>query len=95
MQKKIIKATEKKTIKFISKNIFKIFLVFAVSYIIMAVITHFSLNYLGNEYRFGQSLTAVFDTNTAIFEFFRAFVILVVTVVITALFVRKLKDKLL
>lgn len=64
------------------------------AYVIMAIITHFSLNYLAENYRFSQSLISVFDTETAIFNFFFVFVIMCVTTVLTAISVKIAKEEM-
>lgn len=46
------------------------------TYAIMAVITHFSLNFELRDYKFKDSLLSIFNTETAIFKFFLGFMIL-------------------
>jgi len=47
-----------------------------ITYVVMAVITHFSLHYKFPEYKFSQSLKSVFDFNTDFFKFFLWFILI-------------------
>ncbi len=64
------------------------------TYVIMAVITHFSLNYLTDNYNFLQSLISVFDISTAIFKFFSAFMIMFVATIFIAIFIKLAKKQI-
>lgn len=81
------------TFEKVVKVVIYIILISLATYAVMAVITHFSLNYLNGDYRFVQSLKAVFDTETAMFKFFRAFALLESGFIILALFTKLIKDK--
>ena len=69
------KNTDKKFIA-ILKTILSISVIAIITYAIMAVITHFSLNFELENYSFRQSLISIFNTDTAIFKFFTGFMIL-------------------
>lgn len=70
-----------------------IVLISLATYAVMAVITHFSLNYLQEDYYFSQSLAAIFDTDTAMFKFFRAFMLLEGGFVSLTILVKLIKEK--
>lgn len=78
----------------IFKTIFTILLLAISMYIIMAIITHFSLNYNNENYKFTQSLLSIFNSDTAIFKFFFAFVILNVSWILVAVMINFIKNKL-
>lgn len=61
---------------FAVKTIVTIIIIAFVTYAIMAVINHFSLNFEFENYAFKNSLVSIFDTDTAIFKFFMYFMIL-------------------
>lgn len=63
------------------------------TYAVMAVITHFSLNYLSPGYSFSDSLYSVLDTNTPIFKFVIGFGILSLATVFVAVFIKLIKEK--
>lgn len=64
-----------------------IVLIAIAAYAIMAVITHFSLNFELENYKFKDSLLSIFDSGTAIFKFFLGFMILnIVWISIAVLF---------
>jgi len=51
-----------------------ILLIIFISYALMAVVNHLSLNIEAENYRFSQSLSAIFNTQTSIFKFFLLFI---------------------
>lgn len=65
-----------KSILTILKTLLIILGIALLMYAIMAIITHFSLNYETENYTFSQSLNYIFNTKTAIFNFFIAFMVL-------------------
>jgi len=65
-----------KSILTILKTLLIILGIALLMYAIMAIITHFSLNYEMENYTFSQSLNYIFNTKTAIFKFFIAFMVL-------------------
>lgn len=67
--------TENNLVK-VLKTLIIITIIALITYAIMAVITHFSLNFETEEYIFFLSLKSIFDTETAIFKFFTGFMIL-------------------
>jgi|GEM_PF-2734306 hypothetical protein len=77
----------------ILKTVFIILIITFFTYSIMAVITHFSLNYKSENYLFIDSIKSVFDTTTAIFKFFAAFILLNIVWVTVAIFIRFIKNK--
>ncbi len=88
-EKKSVPVSFEKVIKVVLYIIF----ISLATYAIMAVITHFSLNYLNKNYTFSQSLISIFDTKTAMFKFFRAFAYVEGGFVILALIIKLIKDK--
>ncbi len=64
-----MKNTEK-----IFKTILMILIITLLTYAVMAVITHFSLNYKLPDYKFSQSLISITDFNTDFFTFFIGFI---------------------
>lgn len=81
--------TEKISLKRVIKTIAAMLIIAIITYVIMAIITHFSLNYLTENYKFYQSIVSVFDTDTAIFKFFIGFVVLCVSTVVIAISIQK------
>jgi len=75
----------------IFKTVFVISAIALLTYVIMAIITHFSLNYETETYKFSQSLAYVFNTNSAIFKFFIGFVMLNISWILLAIFINFLK----
>ncbi len=69
------KNTRKNLVK-ILKTLAAIALIAIITYSIMAIITHFSLNFESENYKFNTSLKSIFDTETAIYKFFFGFMIL-------------------
>ena len=69
------KNTDKKFIA-ILKTILSISFIAIITYAIMAIITHFSLNFKLENYKFKESLISIIDIDTAIFKFFIGFMIL-------------------
>ena len=67
--------TENNLVK-VLKTLIVITIIALITYAIMAVITHFSLNFETEKYKFYFSLKSIFDTETAIFKFFTGFMIL-------------------
>ncbi|MEA2042172.1 MAG: hypothetical protein U9N85_06420 [Bacteroidota bacterium] len=65
------------------------------TYAVMAVITHFSLNYSIQNYSFTDSLKSVTDTNTAMFKFFFLFVKVEAGFTAISLFVWQVKKYIL
>lgn len=61
------------------------------TYIIMAIITHFSLNYETETYKFSQSLAYIFNIKSSIFKFFIGFVFLNIIWILLAIFIKFLK----
>ncbi len=61
------------------------------TYAIMAVITHFSLNYEAESYEFNQSLQSIFDTETDMFKFFAGFVVIYVVWILSAVILQYIK----
>ncbi|NPA45254.1 MAG: hypothetical protein GXO49_06960 [Chlorobi bacterium] len=76
------------------KTVFTISAIALLTYVIMAIITHFSLNYETETYKFSQSLEYVFNTNSAIFKFFLGFVLLNVSWILLAIFINFLKKQI-
>ena len=64
------------------------------TYAIMAVITHFSLNFEFENYKFKDSLLSIFNTETAIFKFFLGFMILNIIWLSIALLIHSVKKTL-
>ncbi len=62
--------------KRILNTLFKILIISLITYAVMAVITHFSLHYRFQGYKFSQSLISVYDFNTDIFKFYAGFMII-------------------
>ena len=60
----------------IFKTLLMILIITLLTYAVMSVITHFSLNYQLPEYTFSQSLLSVFDFSTDIFKFFFGFILI-------------------
>jgi len=73
---KNIKRTTILRMSIIFKTLGMILLIALIMYSVMAVITHFSLNYETDGYQFFQSLSYIFNIETAIFRFFAAFMLL-------------------
>ena len=69
------KNTDKKFIT-ILKTIVSISIIAILTYALMAIITHFSLNFELENYKFKESLISIIDIDTAIFKFFIGFMIL-------------------
>lgn len=61
------------------------------TYCAMAVITHFSLNYMSPDYKFSNSLNSIFNTKTAIFKFFAGFVIIYLIWILSAVFIKYIR----
>ncbi len=61
-------------------------------YIIMAVIIHYSLHYSLEGYHFGDSLKAVFDSETAAFKFFIAYMSMNIIWIVAAFAVRLFRN---
>lgn len=76
----------KKT-KIIFKTMIMIFIITLFTYIIMAVITDFSLNYKLQNYKFSQSLTLIFDFSSDFFQFFLWFIVLNIIWISAAIFI--------
>jgi len=72
----------------IAKTLLMITIISLLTYAVMAVITHFSLNYQLPEYKFYQSLQSIFDTKTDIFIFFIGFIIINIVWISSALIIR-------
>lgn len=79
--------------KFISilRTILIIALIAIAAYSIMAVITHFSLNFELENYKFKDSILSIFNTETAIFKFFIGFMILNIVWLIIAVSIYSVK----
>lgn len=71
-----------------------ILLISLATYAVMAVITHFSLHNLQDGYTFSQSLLAIFDTETAMYKFFRAFMFLETGFVLLAILIKLIREKI-
>lgn len=69
------KNTENNLIK-VLKTLIVIAIIAVITYAVMAVITHFSLNFESENYKFYTSIKSIFDFETAIFKFFKGFMIL-------------------
>jgi hypothetical protein len=63
-------------LKTVIRTMIIIALIAVLTYATMAVITHFSLNFKLETYKFRDSLLSIFDFETAIFKFFLGFMIL-------------------
>jgi hypothetical protein len=70
----------------------KIFLIIILTYSLMAIITHASLNRGFDDYKFSQSLISIFDTKTAIFKFFVAFMIINILWILGAWGIKSIKN---
>ncbi len=79
----------------IFKTVFIISFIVILTYVIMAVITHFSLNYKTETYSFSQSLLSIFNTKTAIFKFFTAFILLNIVWISFAILIKFIKKQLI
>ncbi|NPA68241.1 MAG: hypothetical protein GXO50_06490 [Chlorobi bacterium] len=66
----------KNKIRSVLKTTLMIFIITVFTYAVMAVITHFSLNYKLPDYNFTDSLMSVFNFNTDIFKFFSGFILI-------------------
>ena len=66
----------RKSLTKILKTLIVIAIIALITYSIMAVINHFSLNFETENYKFNKSLMSIFDYETAIFKFFIGFMIL-------------------
>ncbi len=75
------------------KTLLYIFLIALITYAVMAVITHFSLNFETETYRFRESLLSVFNSKTAIFKFFLSFMILNIIWILFAVSFRFIKKR--
>lgn len=71
-----------------------IFLIVIATYSIMAIITHFSLNYKFDDYKLTDSILSIFDRETAIFKFFIGFIILIISWILSAMLIKYIKDKI-
>ena len=86
------KNTENHYVK-VLKTLSIIAVIALITYAIMAIITHFSLNFESDNYKFNSSIISVFDTETAIFKFFIGFMILNISwlaVSVSIFFIKKL-----
>lgn len=79
----------------IAKTLAVIAVIIIATYSIMAVITHFSLNFETENYKFTDSLLSVFNTETAIFKFFTIFMIMNVAWLSIALLVYFIKKMII
>jgi len=75
------------------KTLLYILLIAIITYAVMAVITHFSLNFETETYKFKKSIDSIFDTSTAIFKFFSAFMLLNISWIIIAVSIYFIKKK--
>lgn len=75
------------------KTLVYIFLIALITYAVMAVITHFSLNYKTETYHFTESLKSIFNTDTAMFKFFVGFMILNILWILFAVTIQFLKKR--
>jgi len=78
--------------KKIFKTLFMIFFIALLTYAIMAVITHFSLNYQLPNYKFTQSLISIFDFSTDIFKFFIGFILINIIWITLAILIFYIKN---
>ncbi len=79
---------EKISFNLVVKTITAMIIISIITYVVMAIITHFSLNYLSDNYKFHQSIVSVFDFKTAIFKFFGGFIILCTSTVVIAVSIK-------
>ncbi len=79
----------------IVKTMIYIFIIAFATYAVMAVITHFALNNMAEDYKFSQSLLAVFDTDTPMFKFAFDFGLLNLATVFIALILKLMKEQIL
>lgn len=74
-----------------AEKIFKTLLIILIitlfTYAVMAVITHFSLNYQLPNYKFSQSLQSIYNFNTDMFKFFIGFIIINIVWISAAIFI--------
>ncbi len=70
------------------KSISYIFIISLITYIVMAVITHFSINNSHPEYSYTDSLRALTDTSTPIFKFVIGFGLLALSMILIAVTVK-------
>ena len=70
------KKNSEKNLRTIVRTMLIIACIAVLTYAIMAVITHFSLNFEFENYKFKESLLSIFDFDTAIFKFFIGFMII-------------------
>ncbi len=75
------------------KTLVYIFLIALITYAVMAVITHFSLNYKTETYHFIESLKSIFNTDTAMFKFFVGFMILNILWILFAVTIQFVKKR--
>ena len=85
--------TNKPSFETIVKVILYIIFITIATYVIMAIITHFSLNNTVEKYQFLHSLISVFDTDTAIFNFFKIFIFIESGFIILAILIKQIYDK--
>jgi len=76
------------------KTLFMILIITLLTYAVMAVITHFSLNYQLPDYKFSQSLLSIIDFDTDIFMFFIGFIIINIVWTAFALFIFFIKKQI-
>ncbi len=84
---------KEKSLSVVSKTLLYIFIIALITYAAMAVITHFSLNYKTEAYYFTQSLNSIFNTETAMFKFFIAFMVLNICWIIFAVLIQFIKKR--
>ncbi|MCF6365598.1 MAG: hypothetical protein L3J35_05285 [Bacteroidales bacterium] len=73
------------------KTLLSIFLIALITYAVMAIITHFSLNFETETYKFKKSIDSIFNTSTAIFKFFTVFMLVNISWIIIAVLIHYIK----
>jgi len=94
MQNSVPEKSGKLNASKLAKSLLYITALVLITYVLLAIITHFSLNNVRADYAFSQSLAAVLDTQTAIFKFVFGFVAISASIVTFAVLVKKIKDKI-
>lgn len=82
-----------KRLTVVLKTLVYIFFIALITYAVMAVITHFSLNFGTESYQFSQSLNSIFNTQTAIFNFFLSFIIMNIVWILLAVCIHFIKKR--
>jgi len=77
------------------KTLLTIAIIVTFTFVIMAVITHFSLNYKLETYNFTDSLLFIFNPESSFFKFFEGFILLNVIWILLAVFIKFISKQLI